>query len=98
MVHPLSSEGKPIRIVKFQIPAAVTAIPTGWKNRFYGRVGESLVDLSQEKIDRIEVNAELIGLEKLLTGFLYRIWTQRLFRLPEPITENAFPMQLILTQ
>ncbi|MGL0888948.1 ATP-binding protein, partial [Faecalibacterium duncaniae] len=53
VVHPLSSEGKPIRIVKFQIPAAVTAIPTGWKNRFYGRVGESLVDLSQEKIDRI---------------------------------------------
>lgn len=49
VVHPLSSEGKPVRVVMFQIPAAVTAIPTGWKNRFYGRVGESLVDLSQEK-------------------------------------------------
>ena len=53
VVHPFSLEGKPVRIVMFQIPAAVTAIPTGWKNRFYGRVGESLVDLSQEKIDRI---------------------------------------------
>ena len=54
VVHPLSpSAGKPVRIIMFQIPAAVTAIPTGWKNRFYGRVGESLVDLSQEKIDRI---------------------------------------------
>lgn len=53
VVHPFSSEGRPVRIVMFQIPAAVTAIPTGWKNRFYGREGESLVDLSQEKIDRI---------------------------------------------
>ena len=54
VVYPLSPfNGKPVRIIMFQIPAAVTAIPTGWKNRFYGRAGESLVDLSQEKIDRI---------------------------------------------
>ena len=41
------------RVVMFKIPAAATAIPTGWKNRYYGRNGESLSDLSQEEIDRI---------------------------------------------
>lgn len=51
-LHPLV-DGKVKRIVMFKIPAAATAIPTGWRNRYYGRDGESLVDLSQEKIDRI---------------------------------------------
>ena len=37
----------------FQIPAAAIGMPTGWKNRYYARSGESLTDLSQEKIDRI---------------------------------------------
>ena len=46
-------DGKQKRVVMFKIPAAVTAIPTGWKNRYYGREGESLTDLSQEEIDRI---------------------------------------------
>lgn len=41
------------RVIMFKIPAAATAIPTGWKNRYYGRAGESISDLSQEKIDRI---------------------------------------------
>ncbi len=51
-LHPLV-DGESKRILMFKIPAAATAIPTGWKNRYYGRDGESLVDLSQEKIDRI---------------------------------------------
>ncbi|MBV5349841.1 ATP-binding protein, partial [bacterium] len=46
-------EGQTKRVVMFKIPAAVTAIPTGWKNRYYGRNGESLSELSQEEIDRI---------------------------------------------
>ncbi|MEG1720825.1 MAG: putative DNA binding domain-containing protein, partial [Pseudoflavonifractor sp.] len=51
-VHPIASEQQK-RVVMFQIPAAATALPTGWKNRYYGRDGDSLTDLSQEKIDRI---------------------------------------------
>lgn len=46
-------DGQTKRVVMFKIPAAVTAIPTGWKNRYYGRNGESLSELSQEEIDRI---------------------------------------------
>ena len=46
-------DGKQKRVVMFKIPSAVTAIPTGWKNRYYGRDGESLTSLSQEEIDRI---------------------------------------------
>lgn len=37
----------------FQIPAAATGIPTGWKNHYYGRNGDSLGALSIEKQDRI---------------------------------------------
>lgn len=51
-LHPVV-EGEEYRVLMFKIPAAAIAIPTGWKNRYYGRDGESLVDLSQEKIDRI---------------------------------------------
>lgn len=49
----LVDEDGPKRVLMFQIPAAALSMPTGWKNRYYGRSGESLVDLSQEKIDRI---------------------------------------------
>ena len=41
------------RVIMFQIPAAVTGIPTGWKDHFYGRNGESLGALSIEEQDRI---------------------------------------------
>jgi len=41
------------RVILFQIPAAVSGIPTGWKNRYYGRSGDSLIPLSQDKIDAI---------------------------------------------
>ena len=45
--------GKEKRVVMFQIPAAITAVPTGWKNQEYARDGESLAPLSQEKRERI---------------------------------------------
>lgn len=41
------------RVVMFQIPSAVTGIPTGWKDHYYGRNGESLGALSIEEQDRI---------------------------------------------
>lgn len=46
-------EGEEKRVIMFQIPAAATAIPTGWKDHFYGRNGESLGALSVEELDRI---------------------------------------------
>lgn len=46
-------DGEARRVVMFQIPAAVTAIPTGWHDHFYGRNGESLGALSVEELDRI---------------------------------------------
>ncbi|MCM1491596.1 MAG: putative DNA binding domain-containing protein [Muribaculaceae bacterium] len=51
-VYPTVS-GETKRVVMFQIPAAITAIPTAWKNQEYAREGESLVPLSQEKRERI---------------------------------------------
>ena len=41
------------RVVMFQIPAAIAAVPTTWKNMEYAREGESLIPLSQEKRERI---------------------------------------------
>ena len=41
------------RILMFQIPAATAGIPTGWKDQYYAREGDSLVPLSLEKLDRI---------------------------------------------
>lgn len=41
------------RVIMFKIPAAVTAMPTAWKNHWYGREGESLGALSVEELDRI---------------------------------------------
>ena len=46
-------DGKPKRVLMFQIPAAVVGIPTGWKNQYYARSGQSLVNLPQFKIDQI---------------------------------------------
>jgi len=45
--------GKELRVLMFKIPAAVTGIPTAWKNRYYARSGESTVPLPQYKIDEI---------------------------------------------
>jgi len=41
------------RVIMFKIPAAVTAIPSGWNNQYFGRNGESLVPLTLEELDRI---------------------------------------------
>jgi ATP-dependent DNA helicase RecG len=42
-----------LRVVMFKIPAAVVAVPTAWKNHWYGRDGESLVALSMDELDRL---------------------------------------------
>lgn len=41
------------RVIMFSIPAALRGIPTAWKGHFYGRDGENLVPLSEEKKERI---------------------------------------------
>jgi len=41
------------RVIMFKIPAAVSAIPTGWKGHWYGRNGESLGPLSHEELERL---------------------------------------------
>ena len=46
-------DGTAMRVVMFQIPAAVTAVPTSWRGHFYGRYGESLRPLSTEELERI---------------------------------------------
>ena len=51
-VYPVVS-GETRRVIMFQIPAAITASPTAWKNQEYAREGESLVPLSPEKRERI---------------------------------------------
>lgn len=45
--------GEKKRVLMFQVPAAVVGIPTGWKNQYYARSGDSLVPLPQFKIDQI---------------------------------------------
>lgn len=44
------------RVIMFQVPAA-SGIPISWKGYPYGRSGESLVPLSQNKIDQIRATA-----------------------------------------
>lgn len=51
-IYPLV-DGEEKRVIMFQVPAAATAIPTGWKDHYYGRNGESLGALSIEEQDRI---------------------------------------------
>ena len=46
-------DGQLKRVIMFKIPAAITAMPTGWKNRYYGREGDSLGFLTQNEIDII---------------------------------------------
>ena len=46
-------DGEKKRVVIFKIPAAITAIPTGWNSHYYAREGESLAPLSMEKLERI---------------------------------------------
>ena len=46
-IYEVEKEGK--RIIMFQIPAATAGIPTGWKDQYYAREGDSLVPLSLEK-------------------------------------------------
>lgn len=46
-------DGQKLRVIMFQIPAAMTATPTAWKGHYYGRDGESLGPLSDEERDRI---------------------------------------------
>ncbi|MEI6820531.1 MAG: RNA-binding domain-containing protein [Bacteroidota bacterium] len=47
------------RVIMFKIPAAVTSIPTGWNNQYFGRNGESLVPLTLEELDRIRTQKAL---------------------------------------
>lgn len=49
----LISDGNAYRVLMFKIPAAATGIPTAWHEVYYARAGESLITLSQDKIDRI---------------------------------------------
>jgi ATP-dependent DNA helicase RecG len=41
------------RVLMFQIPPALTGVPTAWKGHFYGRNGESLGPLSLVEIEQI---------------------------------------------
>lgn len=41
------------RVVLFEIPAAPRGIAIGWNGHYYGRAGESLVALAQDKLDEI---------------------------------------------
>ena len=52
-IYETEYDGK--RIVAFQIPAA-GRVPVGWRGTAYGREGESLVNLTDSKADRIREN------------------------------------------
>lgn len=60
--------GEKKRVIMFQIPAAITAIPTGWHNIEYGRDGESLVPLSPEKRERIRRQEKLDWSKQFVSG------------------------------
>ena len=61
-------EGEAKRVIMFQIPAAITAVPTGWQNIEYGRDGESLVPLSPEKRERIRRQEKLDWSKQFVPG------------------------------
>ena len=61
-------DGEKKRVIMFQIPAAVTAIPTGWHNIEYGRDGESLVPLSPEKRERIRRQEKMDWSKQIVAG------------------------------
>lgn len=46
-------DGEEKRVIMMQIPSAVAGIPTGWKDHYYGRNGESLCALSMNEIEEI---------------------------------------------
>lgn len=56
-IIPIEVEGK--RVLMFQIPAAPRNIVTKWKGIAYGRSGESLEPLSQDKYDAIRYQRPL---------------------------------------
>jgi ATP-dependent DNA helicase RecG len=66
-IYPVINNEK-LRVIMFQIPAAVTATPTGWKGHFYGRDGESLGPLSGEEYDRIRGQEKKDWSKQLLEG------------------------------
>lgn len=45
------------RVLMFQIPAALSGVPTGWKGHYYGRDGESLVALNTHEYEQIRGQA-----------------------------------------
>lgn len=66
-VYPLV-DGEKKRVIMFQIPAAITAVPTGWHNIEYGRDGESLVPLSSEKRERIRRQEKMDWSKQIVPG------------------------------
>ena len=66
-VYPKVNEEE-FRVVMFQIPAAATAIPTGWKNHYYGRNGESLGALSVEELERIRCQEKKDWSKQIVAG------------------------------
>ena len=56
------------RVIMFKIPAAVTAIPTDWKGRWYGREGESLSPLSIEELERLRGQVRRDWSKQLIEG------------------------------
>ena len=47
------------RVVLFEIPAAPRGMPIAWNGHHYGRAGESLVALGQDKLD--EIRTQTLG-------------------------------------
>lgn len=66
-IYPVIS-GEEKRVIMFQIPAAATAIPTGWHDHFYGRNGESLSALSVEELDRLRGQEKKDWSKQLIEG------------------------------
>lgn len=64
-------DGKIYRVLLFQVPAAVTGIPTGWKGNYYARAGESLIPLPQFKIDMIRSQDRQDWSRQLMNGATY---------------------------
>jgi ATP-dependent DNA helicase RecG len=50
-IHVLQHTGG--RVVLFEVPAAPRGMPIAWHGHYYGRAGESLVALGQDKLDEI---------------------------------------------
>ena len=61
-------EGRPCRVLMFQIPAAAAGMPTAWKNKYYARAGESCVSLPQTKIDMIRSQERMDWSKQILPG------------------------------